>query len=101
MDKLKFWRKRDQGMDVVEASMERRPETLADMVNRAFAPMLQAMQPSPPRGWRRLWGAVVDRFYDEDWHRGMRNTAATVLMWGFTVASVVCFGKGMLWILSL
>jgi hypothetical protein len=46
-----------------------------------------------------LW--VTDKFYDEAWHKGARNTAGTVLMWGFTVFALVTFGKGLLWLTTL
>jgi hypothetical protein len=77
-----------------------RPQTLEDMMNGARKAF--GLPPfKPPTRWQRVRDWFTDRFYDEEWHRGMRNTAGTLLMWSFTVAASVCFGKGMLWILSL
>jgi hypothetical protein len=84
----------------VEPETPARPQTLADMMEgarRAFG--LPPVE--PPTRWQRVRGWCEDRFYDDGWHRGMRNTAGTLLMWSFTITASVCFGKGMLWILSL
>jgi hypothetical protein len=67
--------------------------------------MVMPPQPSPPqdtRGrWRKMADWWLDRFYNEEWHRGMRNCAIDLVMWGFAVAAVVTFGKGLLWVLSV
>jgi hypothetical protein len=80
-----------------------RPQTLAEVGNqlsKMFAPVLAGMQPpQPPK--RNLLQRLRDKLYDEEWHRAARQTAGTVLMWSFTLASVLVFGKGLLWILSL
>lgn len=64
------------------------------------SPVLPTPQEKPGMFRRAaLW--VTDKFYDEDWHKGARNTAGTILMWSFTAFAVVTFGKGLLWLVSL
>lgn len=51
-----------------------------------------------PGMFRKVANWCEERWYDEAWHKGARNTAGTVLMWGFTVLALVTFGRGMAWV---
>jgi hypothetical protein len=69
-----------------------------------FSKLGTPVPPTPPQkenGMIRFGRWLTELWYDEDWHRGARNTAGTVLMWSFTVFALVTFGKGMLWVISL
>jgi hypothetical protein len=57
--------------------------------------------PQEPSRWQRVKDAVATRYHDDEWHKASRNTAATILMWSFTAASVITLGKGVLWVLSV
>lgn len=51
--------------------------------------------------WRRTTESVSDALYDSAWHDMQRNFAATLVVWVFTVVSLVGLGKALLWILSI
>lgn len=85
-----------------------RPASLADLwddyrktVGQQAMKALGIQPPPEPTKWQRVSNWFEDRFYDEQWHKAARQTAGTLLMWSFTIAASVCFGKGLWWILSL
>lgn len=45
--------------------------------------------------------AVMDRLYDSAWHEMVQNTCKTVGWVGMTTASVVVFGKALVWVVLL
>lgn len=69
-------------------------------VNSVETPLPSAPQPTPSK-WMRFKERWTSRFYDQEWHTGMRNVAGDVLMWTVTAFLVVVLAKGALWLLSL
>ena len=63
--------------------------------------------PRRPPWWLRLWNAVTAFFLayvrvsDPEWHRTVRHTAGTLLMWSFVLTALVIFGKALLWVILL
>lgn len=68
---------------------------------RPATPPVPPQKEKKPTVRQRVRDWLTDKFYDDEWHKACRNTAADVLLWGFTVASVMVFGKGLWWVLSL
>lgn len=108
----------EQGITMKISPININREGLAEMMaqsNRAIAQAAASLRtvdfsklppaPPPPQEkpnmFRRLALWCIDKFYDEEWHRGARNTAGTFLIWAFVVFATLVFGKGLLWILSV
>lgn len=51
--------------------------------------------------WAEAKEAVMDRLYDSAWHTMVRNTAGTVGYVALVTASVVVFGKAVIWLVLL
>lgn len=62
-----------------------------------YAPPPQE-KPSMPR---RVFTWCKEKFYDENWQKGMTNTAGNVLLWSFTAFALLVFAKGAWWVLSM
>lgn len=87
---------------------------MADSMNRTMQQLAESLgtvelpkpEPAPvkekgPGMLRRMANWVEDKWYDDEWHRGARNTAGTVLLWSFTALALLTFVKGALWVLSI
>lgn len=83
------------------------PPESAETVRMPFASLAADTQklfagfpapPPPPPSRRRFRDWVTEKFYDDEWHKGIRNTAFDVLMWSFTAASVVMMAKATVWV---
>jgi hypothetical protein len=57
--------------------------------------------PAPPQAKPGLLTRLRAKFYDHDWHVGARDTAATVLMFSFTAASIIVAAKAVYWVVTL
>jgi hypothetical protein len=104
------WRKRGQ-VTAAQALEGSRLVTMNDIGNQLgaisaglAASMQKALPPLPPpqkvSRWRKAWDWWLDRYYNEAWHRGLRDcvfdiTAVAIML--FTVAACV---RGALWLLS-
>lgn len=84
----------------VNATMEGLKTVDFSKLNLGPGQVIEAPEPKAGK-FARLASWLSDTWYDEEWHKGARNTAWTVLMWSFTVFAIVTFGKGMLWLFTL
>jgi hypothetical protein len=81
--------------------------------NRAAAQMAEDLKtvdfsklgaaPPPPQEKPSMFAGIrnwcTEKWYDEEWHQGARNTAGTLLLWGFVVFAMATFARGLAWVL--
>lgn len=105
-------RKRSRGYDdlshTLRMSMNREAADYAQKMSQSFETVDFSKLPDAPppplpqeKPMRRLGTWLRDKWYDDEWHKGSRNTAATTLMWSFTALSLLTFAKGALWLITL
>lgn len=56
-----------------------------------------APQPAPSR-WAVFKDKWTSRFYDQEWHRGVRNVCGNIIMFAVTAITLVAAIKGILWL---
>lgn len=78
--------------------------SLSKAVQNLRTSLTLPQSPAPqkePGMFRRIANWCTELWYDEEWHKGARNTAGNILLWSFTAFAVLVFVKGALWVLSM
>lgn len=110
----------DQPTRVIPAIREGNPNDTTQGISRVMDQVTESLRglslptfhvnPPKPDGYkgkarRSLMAdakeAVLDRVYDSAWHQMVRNTAGTVAYVSLVTASVVVFGKAVIWLVLL
>lgn len=91
--------------EAVNPALVRIMEAETNILNRVPRVNFKMSFPSPPptpqekkpSAWKRASEWWSYRFYSEEWHRAVRNTAYSILIWAVAVLVVVLIGKVILW----
>lgn len=110
----------DQPTRIIPAIREGNPNDTTQGISRVMDQVTESLRglslptfhvnPPKPDGYKGkarrsrtadIKEAVLDRVYDSAWHQMVRNTAGTVAYVTLVTASVVVFGKAVIWLVLL